>query len=79
MQDLLSEIIRYHRKRSGLTQIQLAELADVGKNLVYELESGKKSVRLYNLIKILQVLNIDLDFSSPLRDNFIREYTDAKS
>jgi len=79
MQDLLSEIIRYHRKRSGLTQIQLAELADVGKNLVYELESGKKSIRLYNLIKILQVLNIDLDFSSPLRDNFIREHTDAKS
>ncbi len=79
MQDLLPELIRYHRKRSGLTQIQLAELADVGKNLVYELESGKKSIRLYNLLKILQVLNIDLDFSSPLRDNFIKEYTDAKS
>ncbi len=79
MQDLLPEIIRYHRKRSGLTQIELAELADVGKNLVYEVESGKKSVRLSNVMKILQALNIELDFNSPLRENFIKDYKNAKS
>jgi transcriptional regulator with XRE-family HTH domain len=39
----LAELIRFHRKRSGLTQLELAEMADVGKNLVYELENGKAS------------------------------------
>ncbi|MDL1979628.1 MAG: helix-turn-helix transcriptional regulator [Deltaproteobacteria bacterium] len=73
----LAELIRFHRKRSGLTQLELAEMAGVGKNLVYELENGKQSVRLDNLIKVLQVLNVDLDFQSPLRDSFLKEYTDA--
>ena len=73
----LADIIRFHRKRSGLTQLKLAEMADVGKNLVYELENGRQSVRLDNLLKVLQVLNIDLDFQSPLRDSFLKEYPDA--
>jgi y4mF family transcriptional regulator len=73
----LAELIRFHRKRSGLTQLELAEMAGVGKNLVYELENGKQSVSLDNLIKVLQVLNVDLDFQSPLRDSFLKEYTDA--
>jgi len=73
----LAELIRFHRKRSGLTQLELAEMAGVGKNLVYELENGKQSVRLDNLIKVLQVLNVGLDFQSPLRDSFLKEYTDA--
>ena len=72
----LSDIIFFHRKRSGLTQQELAELAGVGKNLVYELENGKQSVRLENLLKVLRVLNIELDFQSPLRGAFLREVGD---
>ena len=68
----LKNIILFHRKQSGLTQQELAELAGVGKNMIYELESGKQSVRLENLLKILQVLNIELDFQSPLRDAFLK-------
>lgn len=68
----LSDIILFHRKQSGLTQQELAELAGVGKNLVYELENGKQTVRLENLLKVLQVLNIELDFQSPLRDAFLK-------
>lgn len=78
MQDRLADIILFHRKRSGLTQQELAELAGVGKNMVYALEGGKQSVRLENLIKILQVLNIELDFKSPLRDVFLKELADAE-
>ncbi len=73
----LANIIRFHRKRSGLTQLELAEMAGVGKNLVYELENGKQSIRLDNLIKVLHVLNINLDFQSPLRESFLKEYPDA--
>ncbi len=74
----LADIILFHRKQSGLTQQELAELAGVGKNMVYELEGGKQSVRLENLLKVLQVLNIELDFQSPLREAFLKEYSDAE-
>ena len=47
--------------------------------MVYEIENGKLSVRLDNVLKILQVLNIEFDFKSPLRDAFLAEYSNAKS
>jgi y4mF family transcriptional regulator len=73
----LSDIILFHRKRSGLTQQELAELAGVGKNLVYDLEKGHESVRLENLLKVLRVLNIELDFQGPLKEAFMEEHADA--
>ncbi len=79
MRQQLANIIRFHRKRSGLTQLELAEMAGVGKNMVYELENGKQSVQLDNLLRILQVLNIELTFQSPLRKSFLKEYPDADS
>lgn len=78
MRNNLADIIIFHRKQSGLTQQELAELAGVGKNMVYELEKGKQGVRLVNLFKVLQVLNIELDFQSPLREAFLREDADAE-
>lgn len=78
MKNRFADIILFHRKQSGLTQQELAELAGVGKNMVYELEGGKQSVRLENLLKVLQVLNIELDFQSPLREAFLKDYSDAK-
>lgn len=77
MREQLASIILFHRRCSGLTQLELAEMAGVGKNMVYELENGKKSVRLDNLLKILQILNIELDFQSPLRERYLKEYPDA--
>ena len=78
MKNNFADIIFFHRKHSGLTQQELSELAGVGKNMVYELESGKQGVQLKNLLKILQVLNIELDFHSPLREAFLKEFSDAK-
>ena len=71
------DIILFHRKRSGLTQLELAELAGVGKNLIYGLENGQEGVRLENLLKVLRVLNIELDFQSPLREAFLKEQANA--
>lgn len=78
MQPRFADVILFHRRRSGLSQQALAEMAGVGKNMVYELESGKQSVRLENLLKVLAVLNIELDFKSPLREAFLKERADAK-
>lgn len=62
----LAKIIGYHRKLSGLNREQLARLAGVGKTVIYDIEHGKQTVRLDTLIKILMVLNINIEFNSPL-------------
>ena len=58
--------MRFHRRRAGLSQIELARLADVGKATVYEVEKGKASVRVDSLIKVLLALNIKVDLTGPL-------------
>lgn len=73
----LSEIIKKHRKAAGLSQLQLAEMAGVGKTVVFDLEKGKETIRLDTLRKILHVLNIRVELKSPLMDKFLN--TDEKS
>lgn len=62
----IGEVIRVHRKEAGLTQKQLADLAGVGKTAVFDIEKGKESIRLDTLVKVLQALNIEMLFDSPL-------------
>jgi HTH-type transcriptional regulator/antitoxin HipB len=64
-----AEVIRLHRKAAKLSRVQLAELAGVGKTVVYDIEKGKESVQLDTLRKILKVLNIKIVLTSPLFDN----------
>jgi len=64
--DQLSEVIRLHRKKSGLTQKGLADLAGVGKTVIYDIEKGKETIQLDTIKKILSVLNIKIKFESPL-------------
>ncbi len=58
--------IIFHRKKSKLTQRQLADLAGVGKTVVFDIEKGKETVQLNSLLKVLSVLNIKLEMKSPL-------------
>lgn len=67
----LGEIIRMHRKAARLSRVQLAELAGVGKSVIYDIEKGKESVQLNTLQKILKVLNIKIILTSPLLDNLL--------
>ena len=62
----LSGLILLHRKKSGLNQHKLAKLAGVGKTVIFDLEHGKKTVQMDTLLKILTVLNISIELSSPL-------------
>lgn len=66
-------VTRYHRKKAGLTQQELARLAGVGKTAVFDLEKGKQSIQLDTLRKILQVLNITVRLESPLMDAYTKE------
>lgn len=65
----LKEVIRMHRKAAELSRVKLAELAGVGKTVIYDIEKGKESVKLDTLRKILKVLNIKIVLTSPLMEN----------
>jgi y4mF family transcriptional regulator len=65
----LAEVIRMHRKAAKLSRVKLAELAGVGKTVIYDIEKGKESVQLDTLRKILRVLNIRIVLTSPLMEN----------
>jgi len=66
----VGEIIRFHRKTSGLTQIELADLSGVGKTVITEIEKGKETVKMNTLLKILRVLNIQVELTSPLMHKY---------
>jgi HTH-type transcriptional regulator / antitoxin HipB len=61
----IAKTIRYFRKQSGLSQQELAQLAGVGKTVIFDIEKGKITVRLDTLLKVLDVLNIQLKFEKP--------------
>ncbi|RYW71790.1 transcriptional regulator [Legionella pneumophila] len=61
----IANLIHYYRKQSGLSQQELARLAGVGKTVIYDIEKGKESVRLNTLLKVLDVLNIQMKFETP--------------
>lgn len=62
----IGEIVKFHRKQSGLSQLQLAQLSAVGKTVIFDIEKGKPSVRLDTLLKVLKTLNIRISVESPL-------------
>lgn len=62
----VAQLIQSHRKKAGLAQAQLAKLAGVGKTVVWDLEHGKESVQWDTLQKIFHVLNIAVEWRSPL-------------
>ncbi len=66
----LHSIILFHRKQAKLSREELAELAGVGKTVIYDLEKGKKTVRWATIMEVLHALNIDLLFQSPLMDEY---------
>ena len=66
----ISQMIRYHRKRSGMTQGELADLAGVGKTVVFDMERGKETMQMRTLWLICRALNISIDFSSPIMEEY---------
>ncbi len=60
----------FHRKKAGLSQQELARIAGLGKTVIFDLEKGKLSVRFDTLLKVMNVLNIKMNFQSPLMKLF---------
>jgi HTH-type transcriptional regulator / antitoxin HipB len=52
----LGEALRLARKHLGLTQPQLALAASVGVRFVVDLEAGKPTVRLEQVLRVIEAL-----------------------
>lgn len=52
----LGQAVRNARKQIGLTQPQLALAAGVGVRFVVDLEAGKATLRLENILRVLNAL-----------------------
>lgn len=56
----IGQAIKENRKRIGLTQIQLAEYANVSPKFIVELERGKETVQLDKVRDVLNVLDLTI-------------------
>ena len=55
--------LRAARKQLGLTQPQLALASGVGVRFIVELEAGKPTLRLENVLRVIDVLGGELQLS----------------
>lgn len=66
--DDLGVAVRFHRKKAGLSRLELARLSGIGKTAIFDIERGKPTVRLATLLAVMRVLNMRLDWTSPLKE-----------
>lgn len=69
----IGEAILFHRKHAGLSRDACAQLAGVGKTVIFDIEHGKTTVQFDTLLKVLNVLNIKLRLESPLMEKMEHE------
>jgi HTH-type transcriptional regulator / antitoxin HipB len=59
--DELAEVARARRHELGLTQEELAGVIGVHRMFVSQFESGKRSMRLELVLRLVQALGLDVD------------------
>ncbi len=73
----IGDIIKYHRKKARLSQKALADIAGIGKTVVFDIEKGKETVQFKSIESILKALNINILFDSPLMDKYNKEHENS--
>jgi len=71
----LAGIVTYHRKKNKLTRVELAHKAGVGKTILFDIEHGKKTIRIDTLVKILDALEIKVELTGELMQEYNRDVT----
>jgi len=59
--EAFGKAVRTYRKRQGVSQIQLAAVANTGIRFISDLEKGKPSAQLGKALKVAGVLGIRLE------------------
>lgn len=57
----LGELIKTTRKSQGLTQKDLALVANVGVRLIIEMERGERNVNIGTVIKVCSLLGLNIN------------------
>ena len=57
----IGQTVQTYRKKQGLTQQELALLANVGRRFVVELEQGKQTAQIGKVLQVLNALGIGLN------------------
>ena len=65
----LANSIRKRRRALKLTQEDLSDMSGVSLRLIHELEHGKETVRLGNLVKILSSVGLHLELTLGASDH----------
>ena len=74
----LGHVIRASRKQLNLTQSQLALAAGVGLRFIVDLEAGKPTLRLINVLRVIQTLGGELSLTGlPMTSEGGRDDTPA--
>lgn len=60
----IGNIVKENRKRIGLTQLQLANYANVSHKFIIELEHNKETIELNKLYDVLNVLDLTIKIVS---------------
>lgn len=55
---IIADNVRLYRKRENLTQMELAERAELSLDSIKRVEGGKTSLSLENFLRIAKALNI---------------------
>jgi transcriptional regulator with XRE-family HTH domain len=61
MRDVLVQLgkrIRVLREERGISQEKLADLADIHRNYISQIEGGKRNLSFYNVVKVARALRV---------------------
>jgi transcriptional regulator with XRE-family HTH domain len=61
MRDVLVQLgkrIRVLRVEGGISQEKLADLADIHRNYISQIEGGKRNLSFYNVVKVARALRV---------------------
>lgn len=58
----IMEVMKTQRKKLGISQLDLAEMADVGITTVKQIEAGKGNPSLSTVEKIMDVLGLEIKY-----------------
>ncbi len=61
----VGQIVAHERKKQGVTQLELSQVADVGRRFVVDLEAGKPTLQAGKLLKVLSVLGVEVKLMIP--------------
>lgn len=63
--EAIGKKVRDMRKAQGITQAQLAGLANTGIRFIGDLENGKETCQIGKILHVLQILGVDIHIYGP--------------